>query len=180
MRHFVYRDSLEGMYDWFKEIKYCIHLISFYEKIKESYLDSWQKERYTEAIEQRKYYEEFLGTLNKSERYYVDCFISHHYPDNEFYCHNHVNLRRMYLNWQHIIFVKGNGKLIEITNKEVGKVIKEARKFAHKSRKEVADIIGINQNTLKAYENGIRTLPFDVFYKLNQFLDLCVIYNKLC
>ena len=36
----------------------------------------------------------------------------------------------------------------------------------------MAGVIGVGTETLKAYENGKRTLPFDVFYKLIQFLKL--------
>ena len=52
----------------------------------------------------------------------------------------------------------------------MGRAIIVARKGAFEIRQEVAEIIGICQETLKVYEQGTRTLPFDVFYKSVQFL----------
>lgn len=62
-------------------------------------------------------------------------------------------------------------QLEEITNEEVGAAIKKAREYKCRSRKEVAELIGISQDTLKAYETGKRTLPFDVCYKLIQLYE---------
>ena len=41
-------------------------------------------------------------------------------------------------------------------------------------RAQVSGVIGIGDETLKAYEDGKRTLPFNVFYKLIQFLSIKV------
>lgn len=57
-------------------------------------------------------------------------------------------------------------KLAEITNEEVGKSLKKAREDLCLSRVQVTGVVGIRPETLKAYENGKRTLPFDMFYKL--------------
>ncbi len=69
----------------------------------------------------------------------------------------------------------GNFKLNhleEIANEEVGAAIRKAREYKCRIRKEAAELIGIGQDTLKAYETVKRTLPFDVYYKLIQLFDL--------
>lgn len=78
----------------------------------------------------------------------------------------------MYEKWLEIV---GNFKLNhleEIANEEVGAAIRKAREYKCRIRKEAAELIGIGQDTLKAYETVKRTLPFDVYYKLIQLFDL--------
>ena len=40
------------------------------------------------------------------------------------------------------------------------------------NRAQVAEVIGIQADTLRFYEEGKRTLPFDIFYKLSQIFEL--------
>ena len=71
--------------------------------------------------------------------------------------------------------VVGKGFLKEISNEEVGKAIVKAREEACYNRRQLAEILGINYNALRLYEEGKRTLPFDVFYKMSQCLQIKII-----
>ena len=62
--------------------------------------------------------------------------------------------------------------LLEIHNSEVGDAIKAARELRCFTRQQVAEILEISPNTLKMYELGQRTLPFDIYYKMIQFLEI--------
>ena len=57
---------------------------------------------------------------------------------------------------------------------EVGKVLKEQRELLCLSRAQVAGVVGISPETLKVYENGERTLPFNIYYKLVQFMKISI------
>ena len=85
----------------------------------------------------------------------------------------------IYERWLEIVANSKLNQLAEITNEEVGKALKKAREDLCLSRAQVAGVIGISSDTLKAYENGKRTLPFDMFYKLIQFLSLKVEIIKI-
>ena len=85
-----------------------------------------------------------------------------------------VDNKSLFNRWLDIVGNFKLNQLHEITNKEVGDAIRTAREYRSLNRFQVAKIIGINQDTLKAYENGSRTLPFDVYYKLVQLFDLNV------
>lgn len=78
----------------------------------------------------------------------------------------------IYEKWLEIVASSKLNQLAEVTNEEVGKALRKARENLCLSRAQVAGAAGIRTETLKAYENGTRTLPFDVFYKLIQFLSL--------
>lgn len=83
-------------------------------------------------------------------------------------------VRFIYEKWLEIVGNSRLNQLYEITNERVGKVIKEQRKLLCLSRVQVAGVVGISTETLKAYENGTRTLPFDIYYKLVQFMRLSI------
>lgn len=78
----------------------------------------------------------------------------------------------MYERWLEVVANFKLNKVKEITNKEVGNAIKDAREYRGLNRAQVAGVIGIGQDTLKCYEEGRRTLPFDVYYKLIQIFDI--------
>ena len=70
------------------------------------------------------------------------------------------------------MFVVGKGFLQEISSEEVGKAIVMAREEACHKRRQLAEVLGISYNALRLYEEGKRTLPFDVFFKMSQCLDI--------
>ena len=125
---------------------------------------------YTEANWWYTNYLEFMKGLSENEKEWIGAHEKHHIPDYSLSCAVDVNglLKR----WLEIVGDFKLNQLYEITNKDVGEAIRSAREFRSLNRVQVATIIGINQDTLKAYENGERTLPFDVYYKFIQFLRL--------
>lgn len=75
-------------------------------------------------------------------------------------------------NWQEICFPGMKYQLKTITKEQVGAKIKALRISNGYTRKQVADITGISEATLKAYENGDRMLRFDVAYLLAQVYEI--------
>ena len=66
----------------------------------------------------------------------------------------------IYEKWLEIVANSKLNQLAEITNKEVGKAIKKARDVLCLSRVQVAGVVGIRSETIKAYENGKKDLTF--------------------
>ncbi len=75
-------------------------------------------------------------------------------------------------NWQEICFPGRKYQLKTITKEQIGEKIKALRISCGYTRKQVADITGICEATLKAYENGDRMLRLDVAYLLAQVYEL--------
>lgn len=92
--------------------------------------------------------------------------------------YNDELLSSIYDKWHFFMFVVGKGFIEDISNEQVGKAIVEARKEACYNRRQLAEILGISYNALRLYEEGKRTLPFVVFFKMVQFIDLAKIINK--
>lgn len=75
-------------------------------------------------------------------------------------------------NWSKICFPKINTKIKTLDKKQIGKAIKEQRLFNGYSLKHVADLVQINESTLRSYEEGTRLVRLDVIYKLAQIYNL--------
>lgn len=56
--------------------------------------------------------------------------------------------------------------------KQLALPLKKSRENRCMTRVEVAELINVAPETLKAYENGERSVPFPIFYKLSQFLNI--------
>lgn len=125
-----------------------------------------KREAYSEALKWYKDYLIYIKLLKDNERAFVEAVIRHHIPEIRGGGHS------AYEKWRLGIVNSDKYSPKEISNEEVGKAITEAREFRCLSRTQVAGILGISYNTLKMYETGKRTLPFDVYYKLIQFLDI--------
>ena len=50
--------------------------------------------------------------------------------------------------------------------------IKELRVDSHISQKEIAEYLGVKQNTYSDYENGKINLPLEVFFKLADYYQV--------
>lgn len=90
----------------------------------------------------------------------------------------------IYHNWQEICFPKNNITVKTITKQEIGERIKAIRLQQGYTRALVADVIGVSETTLNAYENGDRLLRLDVAYQLAQIygttVDKLIIFQKKC
>lgn len=165
MRHFLYRINYEGFFDWLHDYNKVRNLLnswnSFNDKVKE-----WHKEKYSEALVWYKDYLVYKNLLNENEQKFIEAIIRHRTPDRN------IDSGLVYEKWKHCVVSKGKYSPKEISNEEVGKALIEAREFRCMTRTQVAEIIGISYNTLKMYETGKRTLPFDIYYKLIQFLEI--------
>ena len=77
-------------------------------------------------------------------------------------------------NWQEICFPGRRSPISTITREYVSARIKTIWVQHGYTRKFVADLIGISEATLKAYENGDRLFQLDVAYQLAQIYGLAV------
>ena len=171
MARLVFSQTIEGFYEWLgqvRKIKFRYYLMcanrgaGLIELHYEEFLDI--KRFYIQYLQ-------FLLTLNRLEKEYVKSFINHHSPSR--IISRQIDIHSLYKIWIHIIFeIPGMPSIKKITNKEVGFAIKEARQIARKSRKATAEILNISVESLKAYEEGKRKIPFILFNELSQIFEI--------
>jgi len=167
-KKFVFREGYKGFYDWLasiNRIKLDMATINSKEIGKKSALHFWDntKKAYVKFLK-------IMSRYNEYEKAFVKYHMSHHIPPFEL--RMEVNFDHMYKIWHKIMFVDKTTTITEITKEEVGIKLKEAREYQCRSREQVAEMIGISANTLKSYETGKRMPPFNVVFKIAQFMDL--------
>jgi len=82
------------------------------------------------------------------------------------------NIDEIMRNWSQICFPKHKFKIKSISKIEVGNAIKNQRLYHDMSLKFVADLLNINEATLKSYETGTRLARLDVIYGLSQIYNM--------
>ena len=163
MKYFIFRKDQNGFQDWIRSIKH------FRWAIRTHQAGAKNDERYTEANLWYVNYLAFMKELNPTQKEFIKIKENGHIPPYSLVTGFDISF--IYERWLEIVANSKLNQLAEITNEEVGKALKKAREDLCLSRAQVAGVIGIRPETLKAYEKGERTLPFDVFYKLIQFLS---------
>ena len=56
--------------------------------------------------------------------------------------------------------------------------LQDIRKYKKVSQKEIADFLGIAQNQYSRYERGINKMPFDLYIKTSNYLNVSL--DVLC
>lgn len=164
MRQFLYRINYDGFIDWLHDYNKVRRIIIAWEGSTYNPYKEDNKEAYSEALKWYKDYLIYKALLDENEKKYIEAIIKHRTPN--------VGSGLTYEKWKHCVVGKGRYSPKEISNEEVGKALIEAREFRSMTRTQVAGILGISYTTLKMHETGKRTLPFDVYYKMTQFLDI--------
>ena len=165
MKNFIFRKDWHGFEDWIRSINTMRMYISAHKNGR-----TWIKhEEYTEANWWYTNYLEFMRGLTENQKEYIRTREKHHFPQYDLV--NGQDIDFIFERWMKVVANFKLNKLEEITNKEVGNAIKVAREYRGLNRAQVAGVLGIGQDTLKCYEEGRRTLPFDIYYKLIQIFE---------
>ena len=171
MKHYVFGDTVKGFIDYLRSIWRMKADIKNYEYSRNAEYKQYRYEDYREAKERYEQFKEFKKVLFDNELGTIEAVMKHEEYDD-------VLLHAIYDKWHFFMFVINKGFLKEISNEQFGKAIVEARTEACYNRRQLAEILGISYNALRLYEEGKRTLPFGIFFKMVQFIDLAKLINK--
>ena len=168
MKTYVFAKSRRGFEHWLYSIHQMKWCISSYYKTESIEYKEYIKDEYEEAKYSLELYQRFRSKLNKDEREYIDNIIHHHVNP----LIPKVDFHHIFDMWIEIVMNREFNTIKEISNETIGSAIKKARENRCMTRVEVAELINVAPETLKAYENGERSVPFPIFYKLSQFLNI--------
>ena len=171
MKHYVFGDTVKGFVDYLRSIWKMKTDIKNYEYSRNEEYKQYRYEDYREAKTRYEQFKDFRKVLFKNELETIEAVMKHEEYDDEL-------LRSIYDKWHFFMFVVGKGFLEVISNEIVGEAIVKAREEACYNRRQLAEILGISYNALRLYEEGKRTLPFDVFYKMSQCLEIEIKIRK--
>lgn len=165
MKHYVFGDTVKGFIDYLRSIWRMKADIKNYEYSRNEEFKHYRYKDYREAKTRYEQFKDFKKVLFDNELATIEAVMNHKEYDDGL-------LNSIFDKWHFFMFVVGKGFLEEISNKEVGKAIVKAREDVYYNRRQLAEILGISYNALRLYEEGKRTLPFDVFYKMSQCLEI--------
>ena len=168
MNRFIFRKNTEEFYDWMKTIYQFKEIVEFncFGGSKE-WRESHQEE-YEEARSWLTLYRNYIKGLTPLEKRYINRYLNDENSD-EF---RQVDVKELINRWLTTVANQPLNCLKEISKNEVGLAISSARKEAGYSRRVMASLLNVNPETLKAYEKGTRTLPFDIYFKLKQIINV--------
>ena len=171
MKNFIFRKDWNGFEDWIKSIKEFRWVIKGYK------CGAKNQKEYTEANWWYANYLEYMKGLDKNQKEYIKSKENGHIPD--WHKSVGIDLDFMFNRWLEVVGDFKLNRLEEISNEEVGAAIKKAREHRCMNRAQVAGVIGIGADTLKCYEEGRRTLPFNIYYKLIQLFEFDIGIMKI-
>lgn len=169
MLRFIFRPTTADFRKWCREyVGYAFDITRIYEQGS----GIVAKDDYLEAKKICRQYKVLVASLESNKRTLFENKIMKNkavqFSDKE----ERTAFLNIFDNWQEICFPERKYKLKTITKEEVGNRIKQLREEAGLTRTTVADILGISEATLKAYENGQRMLRLDVAYLLAQVYEI--------
>ena len=75
-------------------------------------------------------------------------------------------------NWNFVVLSNDRFKVKELNNKNFSEFIKSKREYAGLNRAEAARYLGISSSTLKSYEDGYRSMPINIWFKMCQLYEI--------
>ena len=143
IREYKYYHSIEQKQNFKEEFKESNRIVNQYRVLKSALFTNYQR--------------------NMLDRFIKENKVS--LKDNEFLIY------RMTIDtWIDVVVDVPSNKLPELDIKEFGKKLKEARLKQGNSRKRAANILGISDKSLQAYEEGNRIMNVAIFYKMTILL----------
>lgn len=155
MKYFIFRKDENGFHDWIRSVNH------FRLAIRTHNAGAKNDEEYREANLWCVNYLSYMKSLSEDQKEFIKYKENGHIPPWTLL--NGFEIHELYEKWLEIVGNSRLNQLEEITNEEVGKVLKDQRELLYLSRVQVAGVIGISTETLRAYESGTRTLPFDIY-----------------
>lgn len=166
-RLFVYRPNEKGFDDWIGDMPFARKIITDYEAEWDSVVKFRNHKEYVNAYNYYKRYRDFKNSLDDGLRIQLIFKLK-----NGFWRHDFTSAIKTKLieKWMEFECPNKQSRLKRVTNEEIGREIREARRMQGIGRREMAELLGISENTYKCYEDGSRSIPYKLFYMLEQII----------
>ncbi len=161
MKKYVFRKNNEGFHDWIRTVCRARNEISSYKTLVLAEL-KYSPDRLFRLKEAKRVYGNYMklrSKLNDDQKKYLEIKVRHHVPPYGFCTYQEIV--DIYEKWESIEFPNDSQPLKEYSALDIGAYIKKARIEDGRTKREVAVLLGISENTYKCYEEGRRMIPAD-------------------
>lgn len=171
-----FRNNSTDFWKWCRHyVRRAKSIIKVHENINDVNYQIRNKKYYSEAKEILNQYEILKYSLSYEQNQLLEEWLINNKVKPEFSDYNATNnLKVIQYNWQKICFPQTKQKLKTIDKVKIGKALKKERLFQGLSLMYVAELINVNEVTLKSYEEGNRLVKLDVAYRLSQLYNISV------
>ena len=167
-RYYFTDEDFELWIKTYNKARYLIREYKYHYSIEEK---QNHKEQFKEANRTVNHYQVLKSALfTNYQKEMLDRFIKENkvkLKDNE-----SLVYRMTVDTWKDVVVNVPSNRLPELDIKEFGRRLKEARLRQGYSRKRAAKILGINEKSLQAYEEGNRVINLIVYKKATQLYDI--------
>ena len=167
-RYYFTNEDFELWIKTYNKARYLIREYKYHYSIEEK---QNHKEQFKEANRTVNQYQVLKSALfTNYQKEMLDRFIKENkvkLKDNE-----SLVYRMTVDTWKDVVVNVPSNRLPELDIKEFGRRLKEARLRQGYSRKRAAKILGINEKSLQAYEEGNRVINLIVYKKATQLYDI--------
>ena len=167
-RYYFTDEDFELLIKTYNKARYLIREYKYHYSIEEK---QNHKEQFKEANRTVNQYQVLKSALfTNYQKEMLDRFIKENkvkLKDNE-----SLVYRMTVDTWKDVVVNVPSNRLPELDIKEFGRRLKEARLRQGYSRKRAAKILGINEKSLQAYEDGNRVINLIVYKKATQLYDI--------
>lgn len=167
MKKCIFRKNAYGFDEWCHCVRRITHDVTYCYTHFDS--DNDYHCLYENEFAEYKIILEFKKQLTERQLFFFENYLTRRHIVRKEYKFTIEEYRQMVDIWINLRFKdKRIIQIKEYSAVELGLIIKKAREYDGRTRIEVADIIGISQNTLKMYEEGKRMIPSNILLMLNQ------------
>ena len=126
------------------------------------------EEEYRESVRIVRQHQILLSSLPPEQQRFLEEYLinNREYPIFQPPYSRYTKL--IYENWKQICFPQNTSRIKTIDRVQLGKTIRMIRENRGLSRRQVAELLQINDKTLASYENGERLVRADVLYGMSQ------------
>lgn len=172
MKRLVFRKNYDGFLDWIGTICKARNEISSYRSITLPEIKN-DPERIQRLHESKRVYDNYLklrSELNDEQKEYLEIKSRHHTPPRGLCTYQEHS--EIYDKWLNIEFPNDCNPIHEYSSVEIGNAIREARMEDGRSKREVASLLNISENTYKCYEDGTRMIPTDKWLMISYLFNV--------
>lgn len=165
MNYFL-RNNKDDFYRWYRHIVPYARTELY--KFKNGKNISLFKDDYDEAIRVKRQECAIKALLNDEQAFYLEEVLINRKPFEENSIYRPEIYNEIYEVWRKVCFSEGKSRIKTIDPVLLGGKIMKLRVDRCIPAKHVADLVGIAEKTLYCYEEGVRMMRVDTFYKLCQ------------